>query len=104
MARPVTGCPISWPQQEDTEELETNHIVPQQEEQLDAAEGKVIADYDLDIDYEGSEPKNEPVTQEEKDKDPNAECASMKILCTGTFCQRMILCNVLKSIQWVQRE
>ena len=30
---------------------------PQQEDQSDATEGKDIADYDLDVDYEGSEPK-----------------------------------------------
>ena len=37
---------------------------PQQEEQPDAAEGKVIADYNSDIEYEGSELENELVAQE----------------------------------------
>ena len=41
------------PQREGTTEPERD---PKQEEQTDAAEGKVITDYDLDIDYEGSEP------------------------------------------------
>ena len=42
---------------------ETNYNVTQQEEQPDAREAKVIVDYDPDIGYEGSEPKNEPVGQ-----------------------------------------
>ena len=33
---------------------------PQEGEQPDAKEGKDIADYDPDVDYEGSEPKVEP--------------------------------------------
>ena len=68
MARPVMGCPMPWSLQEGTEEPETNPSVPQQEKQPDAAEGKVIADYDQDISYEGPELKNKPVAQEEKRK------------------------------------
>ena len=55
MARPVRGCPTPQPP-EGTGKPEKNLSVPQQEEQPDAAEGKVIVDYNLDIDYEGSEP------------------------------------------------
>ena len=70
---------MPWSQQEGAEEPETNPSVPQQEEQPDASEGKVIADYDPDVDYEGSEPKNEPVTQEEKEEDPDKKDAFMEI-------------------------
>ena len=45
--------PITRSQQEGEEEPDRG---PQQEGQLDATEGKDIADYDLDVDYEGSEP------------------------------------------------
>ena len=57
MARAVRGCPTPWSQQEGAER-ESNPSVPQQEEQPDTAKGKGIVDYDLDIDYEGSEPEN----------------------------------------------
>ena len=50
MARPVRGYPTARPQREGAEEPD---IDPQQEDQLDAAEGKDIADYDPDIDYLG---------------------------------------------------
>ena len=43
---------------------------PQQE---GAPEGKDIANYNLDVDYGGSEPKVEPVAQEQKEVDPDAE-------------------------------
>ena len=39
---------------------------PQQEVQPDATEGKDIADYNLDVDYVGSEPKVESVAQDER--------------------------------------
>ena len=68
MARPVRGCPTPWSQQKGTE-TESNPSVPQQKEQPDAAEDEDIVDYDLDIDYEGSEPENEQAAQEEKGVD-----------------------------------
>ena len=49
MVRMVRGCLTPRPQREGTTEPEED---PQQEEQTDA-KGKVIADYDLGIDYEG---------------------------------------------------
>ena len=58
MARLVRGCPITRSQQEGTEEPEQD---PQQENQSDTTEGKDTADYDLDVDYEGSEPDVVPV-------------------------------------------
>ena len=61
MARTIRGCLTAQSQQESTEEPETNPSVPQQKEQLDTAEGKFIVEYSPDVDYEGSEPKNEPV-------------------------------------------
>ena len=104
MTMPVKGCPLSQPQQEGAEGPETNLTVPQQEEQPDATKGKVIADYDPDKDFEGSNPINEPVAQEEKEEDPNAENVNLEIPCTGTFHQRMMPCNVLKNIRWVHKE
>ena len=38
------------------------------DEQPDTAEGKIIVDYSLDVDYERSEPKIEPDAQEEKEE------------------------------------
>ena len=54
MARLVRGCPTARSQQVGIEEPERDS---QQEDQPDATGGKDIADYDLDINYEGSEPK-----------------------------------------------
>ena len=68
MARPVRGCLMPWSQQQGAEEPETNTSVPQQEEQSDATEGKVIADNNPNVDCEGSEPKNEPVIRKRKRK------------------------------------
>ena len=70
---------MPWSQQGGTEEPETNVSVPQQEEQPDAAEGEVIVDNDPDVYYEGSEPEIEPVAQEEKEENSDAEYANMEI-------------------------
>ena len=70
MARLVRGCPTARSQQEGTEEPERD---PQQGEQPDVTEGKDIADYDLDADYEGTEPNVEPDAQEQREVDPDAE-------------------------------
>ena len=67
MARLVRGYTTSQPL-EGTGEPETNPSDPQQEEQPDATEGKVIVDYNLDVNYVGSESKNEPGAQEEKEE------------------------------------
>ena len=45
----------------------------QQENQPDATEGNDIVDYDPDINYEGLEPKVEPVAQEQMEVDPDME-------------------------------
>ena len=87
MARPVRECLTSRPQQEGAEEPERN---PQQEEQSDAAEGKVIADYDPDIDYEGSEPKVEPDAREQREIDSDAEHVKMEMPREGTLHQKMM--------------
>ena len=68
MARPVRGCPMPWSKQGYEEEPESNPSIPQQRRQPDTTEGEVTVDYDLDVDYEGSEPKKEPIVQEEKKK------------------------------------
>ena len=83
------------------EEPETNVSVPRQELQPDVIDGKVIADYDLDVNYEGSEPKNESVAQEKKEENSDAEYANMEIPQEGTFHQRMMPHNVLQRIQRV---
>ena len=70
---------MPWSQQEGAEEPVTNPSVPQQEERPGTAEGEDIADYHLETDYEGSEPKNEPVAQEQKEEDPDAEYAKMEL-------------------------
>ena len=76
MARPVRGCLTARSQQEGTEEPERDS---QQEDQPDATKGKDIADYNLDVDYEGSEPKFDQSAQEKREIDPDAEHANMEI-------------------------
>ena len=50
MAMPVSGCPIPWSQQGGTEKPESNSSVPWQEGHTDTTGGKVIADYNPDVD------------------------------------------------------
>ena len=87
MARPVRGCPTARSQQEHIEEPERD---PQQEDQQDATEDKDIADYNQDVDYEGSEPEVEQSAQEQREVDPDAEFAEMEIPQDGTLHQRMM--------------
>ena len=87
MARLVMGCPTARPQQEGIEDPDRD---PQQEDQLDAAEGKDIADYDPDVDNVGSKPQVEPVAQDEWEFDPDAEYVNMEIPQDGTLHQRMM--------------
>ena len=75
MTRLVRGCLTPRPQQKGATEPERD---PQKEEQPDASEGKIIADYDLDVDYEGSKPEVEPDAQEQREVDPDAEYAAWK--------------------------
>ena len=63
MARTIRGCLITRSQQEGEEQPDED---PQQEGQLDATEGKDIADFNPGVDYEGSEPEVEPVVQVNK--------------------------------------
>ena len=74
MARTVKGCLTAWSLREGTGEPQTNHSVPQQYEQADTAENKVIADYKPDVDYKsnGSNLEIEPDAKENKE-DSNAE-------------------------------
>ena len=76
---------------------------PQQEEQPDTPEGKVIADYNLDIDYEGSEPKVESVAQDEREVDSDAEYAKMEMSRDGTLHQRMMPWEQYMGIQWAHK-
>ena len=66
----MRGCPTPCPQQGGTEEPETNISVPNKR-QSDTTGGKVIADYDLDVDYkpERSDPVIEAVDEEEEISD-----------------------------------
>ena len=81
-------CLIAWLQPKGTEWPEYNATVPEKEEHPDSTKGKVIADYNLDVDYEGSGPHNELNAQEEKEED--AEYAKMEIPHSRTFHQRII--------------
>ena len=85
MAATIRGCLILQLQPEGTEEPQTNISIPQQERQLDAAEGKVVADYELDINYqsEGWDPEIEAVHDKEENSD--AEYAKMELPGVGTL-------------------
>ena len=100
MPRTMRGCPRPWLQQKDIEEPETNSSVPQHEEQIDAAECEVLADYNSDINYkpEGSDPDIDAVHKEEENS--YAEYVKMKLQ-VGTLHQRTINCKVAERIKWV---
>ena len=100
MAMPVRECQTARSQQEGTDESERD---PQQEDQLDTAEGKDTADYDQDVDYEGSEPKVKTVAQDERDVDPDAEYAEMEILHDETLHQRMVFLEQCMEILRIHR-
>ena len=76
MARPVRECPTARSQQDGIEELERD---PLQEDQQDATGGKDIAEYNLDIDYEGSEPEVKQSAKEQSKVELDAEFAEMEI-------------------------
>ena len=86
MARLVRGCPTARLQQ-CAEEHERD---PQQVEQPEAAEDDDIADYDMDIDYEGSESEVEQDTHKQREDDPDAAYAKMEMPRNDTLCQRMM--------------
>ena len=100
MARPVRGHLIPRLQLEGVTEPKRD---PQQEEQPDTAEGEVIADYNLDADYERSEPKVEPDAPEQKEEDPNAKYANMKMPRDGTLHQKMMTQETYMGILWVHK-
>ena len=80
----VAACISGWQhQQEGIEEPERD---PQQEDQPDTTGGKDIADYDQDIDNEGSEHEREQSAQEQREVDLNAEFVEMEIPQDGTLC------------------
>ena len=62
------GYWLAWLQHEYTGESQTNTSVPQQEEQLDGTEDKVVADQNPDVDYkkQGSDPEIKAVNEEEE--------------------------------------
>ena len=92
MARLVRGYPTPRLQQEGVTEPERD---PQQEEQLDATEGKVIA--------EGQSPK---LSQTLKSKGMLILMQNMKeieILRDGTLCQRMLPLERYMGILWIHK-
>ena len=103
MARTMRGHPTTWLQLEGKDELEKILNAPQQEDHPDTAEGRDIADYDPDVDFEGSELKVEPVAQEQREVDPDVEYAKMEIPRNGTLCQRMMPWDVYMGILWVHK-
>ena len=100
MARLVRGCPTTRQQQEGAEEPEWE---PQQEDQPDATNHKEIADYDPDIDYEGTDLEVEPVAQEEREVNPDKEYANMDTPHDVTLCQRIRHLENCKGTLWVHR-
>ena len=83
MAGDMRWPPTAQLQPEGIEKPVIYPSVPWQEEQSDAKKGKIVADYNLDVDYTGSEPKNELVTQEEKEENSDTVYMNMKIPCNG---------------------
>ena len=53
--------------------------------------------------YLGSESKVEPVVQDEREVDPDTECANMYNPHDGTLHQRLMPWKQYKGILWVQR-
>ena len=100
MARLVRGCPTARLQQKDTEEPGRD---PLHEDQPDPKEGKDIADYNPDVDYECSKPENEPVAKDQREVNPNAEYAKMEVPHHETLCQRMMPWDKYVGILWVHR-
>ena len=86
----MRGHPTTWPQSGGKVEPETKLNVPQQEGHPDTTEGGDIADYDMDIYYEVSEPDNEQAAQKQREVDPNEEYAKMEMPKSGTLPQRMM--------------
>ena len=83
------------PQQEGLEELIRN---PQQEEQSDTIEGIVIVDYNPDVDYEGSEPKVEPGTQEKRKVGSYVEYVKVEMPRDEILHQRIMLWEIYMAI------
>ena len=57
------GCPTARSRQEGAEQYERDL---QQEDQPDTTVGEDIEDYNLDVDYDGSEPEVEQSAQEQR--------------------------------------
>ena len=100
MARLVRGCLVPWPQQGGTEEPQINISVPQQEGQAEATGGKVVADYNLDVDYkpEGSDLEIKAVDDKEEENS-DAEYAKMQLRQDETLPQRTMNCKVAERIE-----
>ena len=67
MVRTMKGCPTTRLQSEGKDGPETILNATQQEGHPYATVEKDIADYNLDIDFEGSKPRVEPVAQEQRE-------------------------------------
>ena len=75
----MRGCFTPRLQQGGTEEPETNPSLPQQEEQPDATECKLVADYNLDVDYEPEGSVSYIKAVDEEEANSNAEYAKIEL-------------------------
>ena len=91
MSRTVRGFSTAWLQPEGTGEPETNPTNPWQRNSQFPYMPKSC--YNLDIDYEGSESKNEPFAQEEKEENSDAKYSKMEIPHHGTLGSSMYIEN-----------
>ena len=73
----LKGCPTDRSQEEGAEQPKRD---PQQGDKPDAIVGKDIEDYNMDINYEGLEPKVEQRAQEQREVDPDTEYVNKEIL------------------------
>ena len=86
MARPVKRCPTPL-LPEGTGEPETNVSAGGTTR---CNRGQSHSRLNLDIDYEGSKPANEPVAQEHEEENFDAEYANMEIPQAGTHCRQAV--------------
>ena len=103
MVRTFRGYLTTWLQSKGKVKPSTILNAPQQKGHPVTTVGRDITDYDLDIGYEGSEPKVEQVAQEQREVDPDAQYAKIEMSRNGNLCQRMMPQEVYMGIQWVHK-
>ena len=92
--------PNVWLQQVGAEKLENNPSIPEKEEQAVATEGKVIADYEQDIDYEPerSDPEIKLSKHEGEGENSDEKYVKMELPCQETMWERSINHKVAQQI------